>query len=104
MWVIIGMCVIVNVGHHRHVCHCYCGTSLACVSLLMWDNIKQKTTPLQFLDLYYSLISTVFNSSAVNIFSCVVHYIVNLISVEVYLLQVPSAWLMSCFHISKQLK
>jgi len=56
----------------------------------MWDIIKQKTTPLQFLDLYYSLMSTVFNSSAVNIFSCADYYIVNLIFVEVYLLQVPS--------------
>jgi len=52
--------------------------------------MKQKTTPLQFLDLYYSLMSTVFNSSAVDIFNCAVHYIVNLISVEVCLLQVPS--------------
>jgi len=34
--------------------------------------------------------STVFNSSAVNIFSCADYYIVNLIFVEVYLLQVPS--------------
>ena len=31
-----------------------------------------------------------FNSSAVNIFSCADYYIVNLISVEVYLLQVLS--------------
>jgi hypothetical protein len=61
-----------------------------CVAVIIFDVIKKKTTPLQFLNLYYSLMSTVFNSSAVNIFSCAVHYVVNLISVEVYLLQVPS--------------
>jgi len=56
----------------------------------MWGIIKQNTTRLQFLDLYYSLMRTVFISSAVDIFNCAVHYIVNLISVEVCLLQVPS--------------
>jgi len=61
-----------------------------CDAVIIFDVIKKKTTPLQFLDLNYFLMSTVFNSSAVNIFNCAVHYVVNLISVEVYLLQVPT--------------
>jgi hypothetical protein len=60
------------------------------VAVIIFDVVKQKAAPLKFLDMNYSLKSTVFFSSEVNIFKCAVHYVVYLISFEGYLLQVPS--------------
>jgi len=61
-----------------------------CVAVIIFDAIKQKAPPLKFLDMNYSLKSTVFYSSEVNIFKCAVLYVLYFISFEAYLLQVPS--------------
>jgi len=60
-----------------------------CVTVIIFDVINQKAPPLKFLDMNYSLKSTMLYSSEGNIFKCLVRCVVYLISVEVYLWQVP---------------